>query len=529
MNPTAFKKIWGLNAAGRYGAPGPPSPVSFRKEKSVSRKEQLSPAEKKRRKGRTRLIWKTILLAVLLVILLGMIWLASGGMEKLEQMGFWGNSPENSQEFQEPEETPAPETEGGSSETGNYDKETALEEAEKLAVQYDYDGALEILNSVKGADQDADLSSRIAEYELQKTNLVPTSPQAVTHVFFHSLVVDPERGFAHPEDPLTAGFCQWMTTVDEFNAMLEQMYARGYVLVDLHDLAEKTTDANGAVHLTPKEILLPPGKIPFVLSLDDLSYYHSYDGRGIASKMVLDEEGKPTCEYITPEGETVTGSYDCVPLLDDFLEEHPDFSYKGAKGTIALTGYNGILGYRTDSDYKNRRDLSADQAAWLEAHPDFDWEKECEEAKKVAEAIKADGWNFASHTWGHIKVGEECSLERLQTDTERWLQEVAPLIGGTDTIIFAHGQDLAAWNEDYGASAKVQYLQSKGFDFFCNVDSTQYFVQMGDNYLRMGRRNLDGYRLWEAVYGGNDKLSDLFNASEVIDPKRPTDPALYAL
>ena len=33
----------------------------------------------------------------------------------------------------------------------------------------------------------------------------------------------------------------------------------------------------------------------------------------------------------------------------------------------------------------------------------------------------------------------------------------------------------------------------------------------------------------EAVYGGNDKLSDLFNASEVIDPKRPTDPALYAL
>ena len=106
---------------------------------------------------------------------------------------------------------------------------------------------------------------------------------------------------------------------------------------------------------------------------------------------------------------------------------------------------------------------------------------------------------------------------------------MAPLIGGTDTIIFAHGQDLAVWNEDYGASAKVQYLQSKGFDFFCNVDSTQYFVQMGDNYLRMGRRNLDGYRLWEAVYGGNDKLSDLFNASEVIDPKRPTDPALYAL
>ena len=48
-------------------------------------------------------------------------------------------------------------------------------------------------------------------------------------------------------------------------------------------------------------------KIPFVLSLDDLSYYHSYDGRGIASKMVLDENGKPTCEYIQDDGSVITG------------------------------------------------------------------------------------------------------------------------------------------------------------------------------------------------------------------------------
>lgn len=245
--------------------------------------------------------------------------------------------------------------------------------------------------------------------------------------------------------------------------------------------------------------------------------------------MVLDEEGKPSCEYITPEGKTVTGSYDCVPLLDDFLEEHPDFSYKGAKGTIALTGYDGILGYRTDSDYKTRQDLTADQSAWLEAHPDFDWEEECREAKKVAEAVKADGWNFASHTWGHIRVGQDCSLEHLQTDTERWLSDVAPLVGGTDTIIFAHGEDLATWDEDYASSPKFQYLKSKGFNIYCNVDSSKYFVQIEDGFLRMGRRNLDGYRLWEAVYGGNDRLSDLFDAASVFDPERPTDQALYQL
>ncbi|MEI3193977.1 MAG: hypothetical protein V8S22_08695 [Lachnospiraceae bacterium] len=55
--------------------------------------------------------------------------------------------------------------------------------------------------------------------------------------------------------------------------------------------------------------------------------------------------------------------------------------------------------------------------------------------------MKATGWEFASHTWGHINVGQK-SLEGIQTDTEKWLNYVSPLIGGTDVIIFAFGADL---------------------------------------------------------------------------------------
>ena len=35
-----------------------------------------------------------------------------------------------------------------------------------------------------------------------------------------------------------------------------------------------------------------PGKIPFVLSQDDVSYYHYMDGDGYPSKLIVDE-GKP--------------------------------------------------------------------------------------------------------------------------------------------------------------------------------------------------------------------------------------------
>ena len=58
-------------------------------------------------------------------------------------------------------------------------------------------------------------------------------------------------------------------------------------------------------------------------------------------------------------------------------------------------------------DYKTREDLTDDQVAWLDAHPDFDWDKECEEAKKVADAIKADGWTCLLYTSSLIGFHEK--------------------------------------------------------------------------------------------------------------------------
>lgn len=485
----------------------------------------------KRGKRKRSLIVKAVVLVVLLVILGAAVFFLvrtiqkDADQKKLQE--------QTSQE--QNQDTPAQE-EGTGQENGQdaaqdtsadaaTDRQTILDEAAYLAATYDYDGAMEKLNSIPNAAQDPEISAKLAEYQATKDSCVAVNPEEVTHIFYHSLVVDPDRGFAG-SDSIAAGFKQWMTTVDEFNKITQTMYDNGYVLVRLRDLVVETTDADGTVHFTPNtNLMLPPGKKAFVLSLDDLSYYHSYDGRGIASKMVLDENGKPTCEYIQPDGTTVTGAYDCVPLLDQFIEEHPDASYHGAKGMIALTGYNGILGYRTDIAYKTGENLTADQQAWLDAHPDFNWEQECEEAKKVAEAIKEQGWEFASHTWGHMHVGD-ASIERLQADTEKWESYVAPLIGGSDTIIFAHGQDLDGWQGYAADNEKFNYLKSKGFNFFCNVDSAQYFVQIRDNYVRQGRRNLDGYRLWYDVHGESSKTSDLFDASQILDPRRTDVPPL---
>ena len=56
--------------------------------------------------------------------------------------------------------------------------------------------------------------------------------------------------------------------------------------------------------------------------------------------------------------------------------------------------------------------------------------------------------------------------------------------------------------------------------------SAQYFLQIRDNYVRQGRRNLDGYRLWNDVHGEKNRTSDLFDAATVLDPKRTDVPDL---
>ena len=109
------------------------------------------------------------------------------------------------------------------------------------------------------------------------------------------------------------------------------------------------------------------------------------------------------------------------------------------------------------------------------------------------------------------------SMERLETDTQNFKENIDPLIGGTDIIIFAFGADINNGGE-YTGNEKFEYLKSQGYDYYCNVDSNKYFVQMTDEYFRMGRRNVDGYRM----YYNPDMLADLFDVSQVFDPSRPT-------
>ena len=381
-----------------------------------------------------------------------------------------------------------------------------LAQAADLATGYDYDGAIALLQSNADLASDPAVTAAIADYEAIRESLVKVKVSEVTHVFFHSLVMDPAKAFDGDAD--MDGYNQVMTTADEFHKILQSMYDKGYVLVRMHDLAYETTDENGKPVMKPGTIMLPEGKIPFVMSQDDVCYYPYMDGDGFASRIVIGEDGRPTCEMKQPDGTVVTGSYDLVPLLEDFIQEHPDFSYRGARAVLAFTGYEGILGYRTAASYADSPTYASDR----------------EQAAKVAQCLKDHGWELASHSWGHLNMGT-IEMDRFRTDTDKWEQEVDSLIGPTDIILYPFGADISDWHPYTTENERFNYLYNAGFRYFCNVDSSRCWVQIGDDYLRQGRRNLDGYRMWKDITAedpSNRRLDDLFRAEDVFDAARPT-------
>ena len=214
-----------------------------------------------------------------------------------------------------------------------------LAQADYLAKGYDYDRAAELIHN-SGLDlADSRITETLERYENEKAALVPADIDSVTHIFFHSLIMDTAKAFDGDSD--SQNYNSVMTTKDEFLAILEQMYQKGYVLVRIRDVAYEETDENGNPRFVKGNILLPEGKKPFVMSQDDVCYYPYMDGDGFASRIIIGEDGKPTCEMVMEDGTVSTGSYDLVPLLNDFIEEHPDFSYRGARAILAFTGYEG--------------------------------------------------------------------------------------------------------------------------------------------------------------------------------------------
>ncbi|MCR5293763.1 MAG: hypothetical protein K6E30_01130 [Lachnospiraceae bacterium] len=289
----------------------------------------------------------------------------------------------------------------------------------------------------------------------------------IPHLYFYPLINDSRAFFNEgAQEEQYARNNSSHLTVDEFRNLLTLLYDSGFVLVHLSDFLE-ISGTKDIIHIAiKKNVVFPENKRPLLLTEDYVNYDQGNGNMGFASKIVLDS-GRLLCSYTNANGNRKIGEYDAVPILESFLQTHPDFSFNGSKMTLAMTGYNGVLGYRTDVSYKTRNGLSEEQKKWLDEQEDFDYETEVADAVKTANALKDNGYEFACMTWGDRIVGSS-SLSDLKTDMEKWKTSAVPVLGEVTTLVMGHESGFLNGKGAYQIDAqKMDYYRSEGFSVFC--------------------------------------------------------------
>jgi hypothetical protein len=303
--------------------------------------------------------------------------------------------------------------------------------------------------------------------------LVPwTGP--VEHLFFHTLVIRPDLAFTH--DRLANGFRDYFVTVPELRRILDQLYANGWTLVDIH-------------RAIAGNVWVPAGRKPLVLSEDDVNYYDYARPRGLGWRLLLDPSGEVKVEVRDDQGVRVTDD-DIVPIVDAFVASHPEFSADGAKGTLALTGYEGLFGERLN-------DSSSPDGAASAAR-----------ATAIANRLRATGWTLASHSYGHIDL-TKVTTGRARLDTERWAAVAVRVIGPTDVYVYPFGASPPS------ESPTVHMLRDAGFTIQCGIDVVPRVSRAG-GVAFMSRRHIDGIAFAQQARA----LAPFFEVTTIEDASR---------
>ena len=365
-----------------------------------------------------------------------------------------------------------------------------MAQANSYAAQYDYETAITTLDQFSGdIEKFPQLADAKRRYEEANANLVAwDDPSEVVNLSFQLLIADPVRAFA--DDEYATAYNRNFVTTDEFRIILQQLSDNGYVLVSLNDIVDVVITEQGTT-FAAKTIYLPEGKKPLILTQTHVNYntfmtdgdgdkLPDKDGAGFACKLILDENGNLTNEYIDKDGNLLTGEYDLVPILNSFIKTNPGFSYKGAKAIIAVTGYDGLFGYRTNPGAQNRLDES-------------EYSAEIDGAKQIAQALRNDGYDIACYTYENIGYGY-ISLSQMQSDLDRWTNEVVPILGEIDILAFAQVSDIAA-NGTYSGE-KFSELLDTGFRYYLGFcDNGDPWATVQTEYFRQARILVTGSNL----------------------------------
>ena len=376
-----------------------------------------------------------------------------------------------------------------------------LEQAEKLAAEYNYEDAITLLDSVGDLTEHQDLQAKRAEYVNTMSSLVEyNNPHDIPNLSFHVLIHDLAQ--ALKSEQYGGSYNKNFVSTSEFTKILENLYRNGYVLVDFESFVGAKTDINGNAQFEAVPIYLPADKKPVMITETMVNYFAYMidpnndgitDHSGFPSKLIVDGNGDIKAEYVDASGQTNVGNYDLVPILEDFIESHPDFSYRGARAILAVTGHEGVFGHRINS------------AVVANKGNDY-WEQEVAGAKEITNALREKGYTIACYTYKNDAYSG-WSVAQISADLQSWTTQITSVIGNVDTFVFAKTSNITDYN-----GAAFQTMYQSGFRYFIsNAESPM--TQVNPTYVRQNRLMVTG----ETMQHYSSRFTGLFDCAAILE------------
>ena len=388
-----------------------------------------------------------------------------------------------------------------------------MAQVESLVTGYDYQGAIDLLNEYLNgyngsnntfreqavAKQAALVNEQNQLVELKDVTTIP-------NLSFHVLMADASRACNKDVSgaDMAGLYNKNFVSVEEFSRILNQLYSSNYVLVDFDSFVYKATGVDGNDEFGAKSIYLPQGKKPVMITETMVNYFEYMvdpdkdgtldgTGHGFANKLVLDENGDIKAAYVDANGQSLVGNYDLVPVLESFIQEHPDFVYQGARAILAVSGTEGVFGYRTNTSYVSRFGQAF-------------YDNEVIEAKKVVAALREKGYTIASYTYSNQAYRSMTTLQ-IQAEVTNWTNQITPVLGEVDTMVFARASDIESYS---GTTFDVLY--NSGIRYFLNSGSSPR-VDINKTFVRQTRLMVTG----ETLAWYSSQFTSYFDSNVVLD------------
>ncbi len=222
--------------------------------------------------------------------------------------------------------------------------EPMLQEGEHMLERFQYYSAEELLSDLAAIFPE---DERIGADLLEATsNTQPVSEYLgpVEVLSISNLIVDESQAF---DTSISGSGSDLHLTCDEFLAVLENLYANDYVLVD----AEGLVDLSSTDYLVEQNLVVPDGKKPVIIIIEALDYPAIQYETGVCESLVLNDQGQVCGQYRNSDGQAmISRDAEAIGILDEFVEMHPDFSFNGVKGVISVCGYESCFGYVVNQD-----------------------------------------------------------------------------------------------------------------------------------------------------------------------------------